>query len=224
MNAMNAFNKRTPWMLLGLSALCVHLLVGSAQAQSGSTGPCNSNCVTKIILRAKLTGTIAVQSFDSKVQPVVVTKKQTETTFLTSVLGRPPLSVEVLAMEFDLDSIGGTNIHLLVYNTASRTSVTDISDSAQATLLMDGRRGAFNVTAPLRFTSAAFRGGRLQIAGQVKENRNVPSQVKAELRGFIVGPPSVDFGGNSITGLVQRTSIRTLLPPLDVDPPVIPNP
>ena len=145
-------------------------------------------------------------------------------TFLTSVLGRAPSPSEVLALEFHLDA-ASTNVNLVVYNKASRTVVTGITFNDDTTLLMDGRRGAFTVAAPVGFTSVTLQGGNLQLGGLVTEVRHVPARVKCTMQGFLVAPPSASPPfGNSITGLVLSAKITTLSPPLKVDPPVIPNP
>jgi hypothetical protein len=185
---------------------------------------CVQNCILDIIWQARLKGTVGTQSFDQNVQPVMVTRKLTETTLLTAALGRPPSAEEVLAVRFRLET-GGATVSLVVFNVRARTIVTSITFDDPVVLFLDGRGGVFAVRAEVPFTSTTLQGGVLTMAGAVRQARNVPSRVKAVVQGTLVAPASVTPPfGPSLTGLVMKGSLRTVGAPLRVEPPIIPQP
>jgi hypothetical protein len=211
-------------LLMGGVTLALFIGIDTARAE------CEDNCIMRIVWQATIKGTVAVQDYNSSVNPIQKTKRVNNTSFMASVLGRLPNANEVLAVVFELDHTG-TNVFLEVFDTSARLREARIAASQSTTMFLDGKRGAFTSAMPIEVApyfpyqiGGNIRGGDWQLTGLVSQVRNVPTRVQCDVRGFIIATPSTTPPyGLGMTGLVMQASIRTKSPPLQVEPQVVPQ-
>jgi hypothetical protein len=194
--------------------LAVMFLAGLVTASSARAQ------VTNIIWKARISGQLSIQQFNTQLNPQVRTSPFNTYNFLTMVLGGLPPINSVLALNFEAFN-GQTNYYLSVFDTVGLTNTLRISSGEVATILR-------NKTSDFLFTESmvlppgtnTWGGGLIQLSGRTALSHATPTTVSANIQGFITDTRPTDLNGT--TGIFTSATIQTLGRPVRVQPPVVP--
>jgi len=193
---------------IGLVVLCGFLAASAARGQ-----------VTNIIWKASFNGQLAIQQFNTQLNPSVRVAFFKSTDFLNMVLGGTTPSNSVLALNFSAAG-GTTNYFLSIFDLVGRTNTLRLTTGETTAILRD--KNAFTFTESLLLVPVAptWGGGLIQFSGRSPTSHSTPTTVSATVDGYFTDTRPVDLNGT--TGILVHASIQTIGNPVRVQPPVIP--
>ena len=129
--------------------------------------------ITNVIWQATLSGKLAIQQYNVKLQPRMVVAKFTNRDFISMVEGTTTATNQVLGV--NLVMVGGqTNFYLSVYDSSTRMNALRITTNEITTLVSDGNKLTFTVEAPIlssTTTNGTWGGGFIRAHGQGRSSR-----------------------------------------------------
>ena len=188
--------------------------------------------ITNVIWQAQIAGKLAIQQYDSKLQPRIGTAKFKTSTFISMITGSTPgagsTASPIIAgangtattteyLGFNIVIVGGqNNFYLSVYDSSIRANSLRITTNEVTTWVTDGKNLTFTVEAPMLTTNSTWGGGFIRIAGTGQMVKGIPARLTGAVDGMVVDNRPGDLHGT--TGLVMQARISTSKAPFRVQP------